>query len=110
MVEAALQAPHRAAGLVLIHGSQFAPAMQTTLRQTFGTSDGYSTLISRWFREMFTPRSNAETVAQTLRRAGALPQTIGERVLLDLVRYDSVRLAPSLASLEPPCHGGSIYL
>src|SRR6476659_8612182 len=40
-IEAALQAPHRVSGLVLIDGSQFAPAMQTILRQTFGSSDGY---------------------------------------------------------------------
>src|SRR5512142_756788 len=48
-IEAALQAPHRAAGLVLIDGSQFVLAMQTTLWQTFDTSDGYSSLIARWF-------------------------------------------------------------
>ena len=101
-IEAALQAPHRAAGLVLIDGSQFAPAMQTTLRQTFSTSDGYPSLIARWFREMFTPRSDAQVVAETLRRAGALPQPIGEKLVLDLVRYDSVRLATSLASIKPP--------
>jgi len=102
VIEAALQAPHRAAGLVLIDGSQFAPAMQTTLRQTFDTSDGYSSLIARWFREMFTPRSNAEVVAEALRRAAALPQPIGEKLLLDLVRYDSVRLATSLANINLP--------
>jgi pimeloyl-ACP methyl ester carboxylesterase len=67
VIEAALQAPHRVAGLVLIDGSQFAPAMQTTLRETFETSDGYSSLIVRWFREMFTPKSNAEVVAETVR-------------------------------------------
>ena len=76
--------------------------MQTTLRQTFDTSDGYSSLIAWWFREMFTPRSNSEVVAETLRRAGALPQPIGEKLLLDLVRYDSVRLVISLASLSLP--------
>ena len=102
VIEAALQAPHRVAGLVLIDGSQFAPAMQTTLRETFETSDGYSSLIVRWFREMFTPKSNAEVVAETVRRARTLPRPIGEKLLLDLVRYDSVRLATSLASLSLP--------
>jgi pimeloyl-ACP methyl ester carboxylesterase len=101
-IEAALQAPHRVSGLVLIDGSQFAPAMQTILRQTFGSSDGYLSLIARWFREMFTPESKAELVAETLQRAGTLPRPIGEKMLLDLVRYDSIRLAPSLASLRLP--------
>jgi pimeloyl-ACP methyl ester carboxylesterase len=102
VIEAALHAPHRAAGLILIDGSQFALAMQTTLRATFDTPDGYSSLIAQWFREMFTPRSNPEVVAETLRRAGALPQPIGKKLLLDLARYDSVRLATSLASLRLP--------
>ena len=76
--------------------------MQTTLRQTFDTSDGYSSLIARWFREMFTSRSHAEVVSETLQRAATLPRPIGEKMLLDLVRYDSLRLAPSLASLSLP--------
>jgi pimeloyl-ACP methyl ester carboxylesterase len=102
VIEAALQAPHRVAGLVLVDGSQFAAAMRTALVQTFDTSDGYRTLIARWFREMFTTKSNAEVVAKTFRRAGTLPQPIGKKLLLDLVRYDSVRLATSLASVNLP--------
>ena len=41
-------------------------------------------------------------VAEALRRAAALPQPIGEKLLLDLVRYDAVRLATSLASVNLP--------
>jgi hypothetical protein len=51
---------------------------------------------------MFTTKSNAEVVAKTFRRAGTLPQPIGKKLLLDLVRYDSVRLATSLASVNLP--------
>src|SRR5690242_18729415 len=51
---------------------------------------------------MFTPRSNAEVVAEALRRAAALPQPIGEKLLLELVRSDSVRLATSRASVNLP--------
>jgi pimeloyl-ACP methyl ester carboxylesterase len=35
-------------------------------------------------------------------RAGCLPQPIGEKVLLELVRYDVGRLAPSLDRLRVP--------
>jgi len=52
-------------------------------------------------RDVYT-KSNAEVVAKSLRRAGTLPQPIGEKLLLDLVRYDSVRLATSLASVNLP--------
>ena len=44
VIEAALQAPAHAAGIVLIDGSQFASAMEMTLRETFATPGGYSTL------------------------------------------------------------------
>jgi len=35
VTEAALQAPTQTAGVVLVDGSQFAPAMATTLKETF---------------------------------------------------------------------------
>ena len=57
VVEAAMQATDRVAGVVLVDGSQFAPAMEATLKETFATPDGYPTLIARWFREMFTTKS-----------------------------------------------------
>jgi pimeloyl-ACP methyl ester carboxylesterase len=80
VIEAALQAPHHVAGLVLIDGSQFAPAMQATLRETFDTSDGYSFLMTRWFREMFTSKGNAKVVAETVRRAATLATSDGREV------------------------------
>ena len=54
VVEAAMQATARTAGVVLVDGSQFAPAMEATLKKTFATPDGFPTLIARWFQEMFT--------------------------------------------------------
>jgi pimeloyl-ACP methyl ester carboxylesterase len=47
VVEAAVQAANRVAGVALVDGSQFAPAMEATLGATFATPDGYPTLIAR---------------------------------------------------------------
>ena len=94
VVEAALQAPAHAAGIVLIDGSQFASAMEMTLRETFATPDGYSTLTRRWFEDMFTVKSNAAVVASVVERAERLPRSLGEKLLLDMLRYD----------VEPPHH------
>ena len=102
VVEAAMQATDRVAGVVLVDGSQFAPAMEATLKETFATPDGYPTLIARWFQEMFTTKSNPAVTAALVERAGHLPREIGEKVLLDLVRYDTDRLSLSLGSLRVP--------
>ena len=102
VVEAAMQATGRVAGVVLVDGSQFAPAIEATLKETFATADGYPTLIARWFQEMFTTKSDPAVVAAVVARAGRLPSDIGEKVLLDMVRYDTDRLARSLGSLRVP--------
>jgi pimeloyl-ACP methyl ester carboxylesterase len=102
VIEAALQAPDHTAGLVLVDGSQFAPAMAASLRQAFATPDGLGTLTRRWFEEMFTAKSDPAVVAAVVGRAGRLPRAIGETLLLDMVRYDSTRLTASLAGLRMP--------
>jgi pimeloyl-ACP methyl ester carboxylesterase len=102
VVEAALQAPAHAAGVVLIDGSQFAAAMTTVLKQTLSMTDGYATLIRRWFQEMFTAKSNSAVVTSVVQRAEHLPRSIGEKLLLDMLRYDVGRLATSLADLRVP--------
>jgi pimeloyl-ACP methyl ester carboxylesterase len=102
VVEAALQAPAHAAGIALIDGSQFVSSMEMTLRETFATPDGYSTLTRRWFEEMFTAKSNAAVVASVIKRAERLPRSIGEKLLLDMLRYDAGRLTTSLVDLRVP--------
>jgi pimeloyl-ACP methyl ester carboxylesterase len=102
VIEAALQAPVRTAGVVLVDGSQFAPAMEDTLKGAFATTHGYATLIGTWFKDMFTAKSDAARAASVVERAGSLPRAIGEKVLLDAVRYDTGRLAASMAALRVP--------
>jgi pimeloyl-ACP methyl ester carboxylesterase len=102
VVEAAMQETDRVAGIVLVDGSQFAPAMEAMLKKTFAAPDGFPTLIAHWFREMFTTKSKPAVIAAVVDRAGRLPRAIGEKVLLDAVCYDTGRLAGSLSSLRVP--------
>ena len=102
VVEAALQAPAHVAGIVLLDGSQFASAMEMTLRETFATPDGYSTLVRRWFQDMFTVKSDPAVVTSIIKRAERLPRSIGEKLLFDMVRYDVGRLTTTLADLQVP--------
>ncbi len=102
VVEAALQAPAYIAGVVLIDGSQFAPAMDALLKETFAKPSGFGSLTHRWFQEMFTTKSEAAVVASVVDRAASLPRSIGERLLMDMVRYDGGRFSTSLADLRVP--------
>jgi pimeloyl-ACP methyl ester carboxylesterase len=102
VIEAALQAPTHTAAVVLVDGSQFAPAMATALRDTFAKPDGYATMVNGTFKDMFTPRSDPAVAASVIDRARRLPQPIGEKMMTDLQRYDVGRLTHSLASLRVP--------
>ncbi len=102
VLEAALQAPARVAGIVFVDSSQFVPAMADVLREAFLAPDGFATLTQRWFREMFTAKSRPEAVAAVVERATRLPRAIGEKMMLDLVRYDVTRFTTSLGDVRAP--------
>jgi pimeloyl-ACP methyl ester carboxylesterase len=101
-IEAALQAPAHTAAVILVDGSQFAPAMAAVLRQRFAEPDGYATLADGLFNDMFTANSDRQVVASVVARAGRLPRPVGEKMLTDMQRYDVGRLASSLACLRVP--------
>jgi pimeloyl-ACP methyl ester carboxylesterase len=102
VIEAALQASDHAAGVVLVDGSQFAPAMGAILKEALATPDGFANLTRRWFEDMFTPSSDATVASSVVERAECLPREIGEKVLLDLVRYDVGRLPTAIGDLRVP--------
>ena len=60
-------------GIVLVGGSQFASAMEMTLRETFATPDGYSTLTRRWFEEMFTTKLDGRRFGRALTGVDVMP-------------------------------------
>ncbi len=102
VIEAALQAPEQTSALILVDGSQFAPTMGDVLRARFATPDGYSTTVQGLFADMFTAKSDPAIVAAAAARAARLAREVGEKMLLDMQRYDVSRLTASLASLRVP--------
>ena len=91
-----------AAGLVLVDGSQFAAAMEPTLKAALAEPGGFATLSNRWFKDMFTARSDPAVAAAVGARAARLPRDIGERLMLNMLRYDVDQLSGALASLRTP--------
>jgi pimeloyl-ACP methyl ester carboxylesterase len=102
VTEAALQAPAQTAGLILVDGSQFSPTMEPVLKARFAMPDGYAAVINDLFTEMFTARSDRKVVAAVAERAQQVPRAIGEKMLMDMLRYDVGRLTGSLACLRVP--------
>ncbi|WP_428534596.1 alpha/beta fold hydrolase [Rhodopila sp.] len=102
VIETALQSPQHSAAVILVDGSQFAPAMADVLRQRLADPDGLATILTEMFTDMFTASSEPSVAAFARDRALRLPQPIGERMLTDLQRYDVTRLASSLGILRVP--------
>lgn len=98
-VEAALQAPSHTAGVVLVDGSQFAATMEPVLRATFARPDGFATLTEGMFQDMFAAKADPSTASRVIARAKAMPRDVGEKMLLDLQRYDVTRWTASLGCL-----------
>jgi pimeloyl-ACP methyl ester carboxylesterase len=101
VLDAARQAPEHVAGIALIDGSQFAPAMLEVFKARIAAGE-YRALVRGMFEQMFTERSAPATVAAGLERAMALPEDVGKAVLLSLVRYDIEHLDAVLGSMSKP--------
>jgi pimeloyl-ACP methyl ester carboxylesterase len=102
VTEAALQAPSCTAGVILVDGSQFAPAMEAVLKGRFASAAGYASFVQGLFVDMFTARSDRDVAAAVIARASLLARDVGEKMLTDMVRYDTRRLSSALARLLVP--------
>jgi pimeloyl-ACP methyl ester carboxylesterase len=102
VIEAASQAPERTAAVLLVDGSQFVASMEPVLKQRFAAPNGLANVTAALFNDMFTAKSDRTAVATITERARRLARPVGEKMLLDMVRYDVVRLAASLHGLRVP--------
>jgi len=98
---AALRAPERVAGIVLVDGSRFGPGMTQVFEAAFAAGE-YRALLRELFEQMFTARSDPDAVAAVIERALAVPEDVGRALLLSLVRYDIDKLEGALESTAKP--------
>ena len=88
--------------VILLDGSQFAPAMGPAMQERFTKAGGFTEMARGMFKEMFTGKSDAAVAAAVVERALRLPPEIGSKLLLDLQRYDITRFEASLAGVRAP--------
>ena len=95
VLDAGLRAPEHVAGIVLVDGSRFGPGMTQVFQAAFAAGE-YRALLRELFEQMFTARSDPATVAAAIERALAVPEDVGQALLLSLVRYDVEKLEGAL--------------
>jgi pimeloyl-ACP methyl ester carboxylesterase len=101
VLDAALRAPGRVAGIVLVDGSRFGPGMTQVFQAAFAAGE-YRALLRDLFEQMFTARSAPDAVATVIERALAVPEDVGRALLLSLVRYDVDKLEGALERTARP--------
>ena len=104
-LECARVAPERVAGLVLLDGSRVAAksadaARRATLR-TIQTS-GYEAFFQRFFTQMFTAASDAETRDAIVARAGRLPENVVFELMPEMAVWDTDITESALGNVKAP--------
>jgi pimeloyl-ACP methyl ester carboxylesterase len=101
VLDAALRAPERTAGIVLVDGSRFTAEAMGAFEARFAAGE-YRALVRGLFEQMFTGGSDPRTAAAGVERALSLPEVVGRQLLLSLVRYDVEKLEETLARTTRP--------
>lgn len=105
VLECARVAPERMAGLVLIDGSRLAATnTERVRRETLRTIEeaGYDAFFERFFSQMFTDASDAQTRDAIVARARRLPRAVGLELVLQTVTWDSDVAERALKSVKVP--------
>ena len=104
VLQAALDAPQRVAGLVLIDGSRLATgdagAAEASAKQAIAASGGYARFSQGLFEGMFIDSSDPALRRRVLERANVLPQAIGAALFPRMVAWDAAKVEGALSAAQ----------
>jgi pimeloyl-ACP methyl ester carboxylesterase len=105
VLQAALDAPGRVAGVVLIDGSRIGMGDPETAGRVMREqirATGYGAFARRLFEEMFLPSSGVMLKNSIVERALELPAPIGTALFPRMVAWDAANIERALSTLSAP--------
>jgi pimeloyl-ACP methyl ester carboxylesterase len=105
VLQAALDAPQRVAGLVLVDGSRIGsgdPAAAGASAAQAVSATGYARFAQGLFDGMFLPTSDPALRSRVVERARAVPEAIGAALFARFVAWDARDMARALAAVRRP--------
>lgn len=105
VLQAALNAPDRVAGLVLIDGSRMGsgdPATAEASAAQAVAAAGYARFAQGLFDGMFLPNSDPALRRQVVARAQALPEAVGSALFARFVAWDARDMERALVQARQP--------
>jgi len=105
VLQAALDAPERVAGVVLIDGSRIGMGDPETAGRVMREqirATGYGAFARRLFEEMFLPSSGVMLKTSIVERALELPAPIGTALFPRMVTWDAANMERALSTLGAP--------
>jgi len=105
VLQAALDAPGRVAGLVLIDGSRLGEGEAAAAARSASdavAAQGYAAFAQNLFEGMFLPSSDGVLRERVLARGRALPEAIGAALFPRMVAWDAVNMERALSAIRQP--------
>ena len=105
VLQAALDAPQRVAGVVLIDGSRIGMGEPETAGRVMREqirATGYGAFARRLFEEMFLPSSGIMLKTSIIDRALELPAPVGTALFPRMVAWDAANMERALSTLAAP--------
>jgi pimeloyl-ACP methyl ester carboxylesterase len=105
VLQAALDAPERVAGVVLVDGSRIGMGDPETAGRVMREqirATGYGAFARRLFEEMFLPSSGVMLKTSIVERALELPAPIGAALFPRMITWDAANMERALSTLAAP--------
>jgi pimeloyl-ACP methyl ester carboxylesterase len=105
VLQAALMAPERVGGVVLVDGSLLGVGDPNTIERDLGAqlrALGFESVVSGMFGQMFVPTSDPRRQQAIIERAKAFPTALGLALFPRMVAWDARNMEHALRTIKAP--------